>query len=83
MFFFVEKKNRFILVSFYVMIVSSVESILFVLIMLKFGRTLFPESQATAAWFYDGQQSLDKMSFCETVSSVLAIHSNGTAATAT
>ncbi|KAF9505011.1 hypothetical protein BS47DRAFT_1307264 [Hydnum rufescens UP504] len=33
---------------------------------------------ATAAWFYDGQQSLDKMSFCETVSSVLAIHPNGT-----
>ncbi|KAF9505020.1 hypothetical protein BS47DRAFT_1400801 [Hydnum rufescens UP504] len=35
---------------------------------------------ATAAWFYDGQQSLDAMSFCETVSSVLAIHSS-TAAT--
>ncbi|KAF9505012.1 hypothetical protein BS47DRAFT_1307272 [Hydnum rufescens UP504] len=35
---------------------------------------------ATAAWFYDGQQSLDTMSFCETVSSVLATHSS-TAAT--
>ncbi|KAF9510865.1 hypothetical protein BS47DRAFT_1299593 [Hydnum rufescens UP504] len=36
---------------------------------------------ATAAWFYDGQESLHKMLFCETVSSVLAIHSNSTAAT--
>ncbi|KAF9505010.1 hypothetical protein BS47DRAFT_1307276 [Hydnum rufescens UP504] len=36
---------------------------------------------ATAAWFYDGQQSLNKMSFCETVSSVLAIHSSSTPAT--
>jgi len=35
---------------------------------------------ATAAWFYDGQQSLEEMSFCETVSSVLAIPSNSTAA---
>ncbi|KAF9505019.1 hypothetical protein BS47DRAFT_1368376 [Hydnum rufescens UP504] len=52
------------------------------IVLLRGGTTSLSSSfLATAAWFYDGQQSLDKMSFCETVSSVLAIHPNGTTAT--